>query len=93
MTPVPQRPRNAPGGPMTMTQPISHPQLLAPQAVITTLSPFPPHPQVQSDASDAASESINQVLQEIRTLERIANRLNDLYSLRDRLIRRGSHRR
>lgn len=46
-------------------------------------------PQPKSEESD---QPIFQVLQEIRTLERIANRLTDLYQIRDRLIRRGSRR-
>ena len=39
--------------------------------------------------SDKSNQSIDQISQEIQTLERIANRLNHLYSLRDKLVRRG----
>jgi len=37
----------------------------------------------------SACQSLDDVLQEIQTLERIANRLSHLYSLRDNLIRRA----
>lgn len=51
-----------------------------------SLSPSRRDPlQVESDNSD---QTIDQISQEIQTLERIANRLNHLYSLRDKLVRR-----
>ena len=42
--------------------------------------------QVESDNSD---QTIDQISQEIQTLERITNRLNHLYSLCDKLVCRG----
>jgi hypothetical protein len=84
---TPQRPENAPVT-INQVEPNFHQDHNRLQ-IPATLSPFQPHPQVQYDHSD---QSIDQVLQEIWTLERIANRLNDLYSLLDRLIRRRSHR-
>ena len=56
-------------------------------AFITTLGLFLPNAQMESRPSD---KSIIQVLQEIGTHERIANCLNDLNCLCDRLLRRGS---
>ena len=53
----------------------------------------PPAAMVTTQANSEDSEQpIFQVLHEIRTLERIANRRNDLYVLRDRLIRRETRR-
>ena len=59
-----------------------HRRLSAHQATLSRISPM----QVESDNSD---QSIDQILQEIQTLERIANRLDHLYSLCDKLVRRG----
>ena len=70
---TPQQPRKTPPRHINTTHP----------AFITTLGSFSPNAQMESWPSD---ESISQVLQEIRTLERIANRLNDLYCLHDRLL-------
>jgi hypothetical protein len=56
------------------------------------LLPSPAEVFTTQPKSEESDQPIFQVLQEIRTLERIANRLNDLYHLRDRLIRRGSQR-
>jgi len=79
--------------PLDATQRTSHQHCkhlqLPPSQAMITIFPIPHQQQARSDSSD---QSIDQILQEIRTLERIANRLNDLYSLRDKLIRRGSRR-
>ncbi|KIM39919.1 hypothetical protein M413DRAFT_29076 [Hebeloma cylindrosporum] len=54
-------------------------------------TPYHNSEQVRSHAIDS-EPPIDQVLQEIQTLERIANRLDHLYSIRDRLIHRRSRR-
>lgn len=56
--------------------------LSAHQATLSHISPM----QVGSENSD---QSIDQISQEIQTLERIANPLNHLYSLHDKLVHRG----
>lgn len=59
-----------------------HRRMSAHQATLSHISSM----RVGSDNSD---QSIDQISQEIQTLERIANRLNHLYSLRDKFVRRG----
>jgi hypothetical protein len=77
---LPQDVASQPG----LHQPYSPLRLSAPEEVIAT-----PTPRLDTPDSD---QPIDWVLQEIRTLEHIANRLDHLYSIRDNLIRRGSRR-
>ena len=62
-------------------------QKLLRHAVRVSISSFTP--DVHPDLSD---QSITQILQEIQTLECIANWLNYLYSLGDRINCRGSQK-
>jgi hypothetical protein len=74
--------------PTSLPTPLQHRIQFHSPAVIATI-PLSPNHQAEPEDSE---ESISHVLQEIRTLERLANRLHDLYVLRDRLIRARTRR-